>query len=88
MSSFFKQTGRNKRQISIHVFGSSVYSPPFIQQVGHHAHEGFGFDLATLLQLIQVQSEFKPLGSAKKGIENKKSLDHRSVLIQHQKLVQ
>lgn len=38
-------------------------SPPFIQQVGNHAHKGFGLDLASLLQLIQVQSEFKPLGS-------------------------
>lgn len=41
-------------------------SPPFIQQVGHHAHKGFGLDLAPLLQLIQVQSEFKPLGSTQK----------------------
>lgn len=43
-----------------------IRSPPLVQQVGNHAHEGFGFDLAPLLQLIQVQSEFKPLGSTQK----------------------
>lgn len=42
------------------------HSPPFIQQVGHHAHEGLGLDLAPLLQFIQVQSKFKPLGSTQK----------------------
>lgn len=40
-----------------------LHSPPFVQQVGHHAHEGLGLDLATLLQFVQVQSEFKSLGS-------------------------
>lgn len=42
------------------------HSPPFIQQVGHHAHKGLGLDLAPLLQFIQVQSKFKPLGSTQK----------------------
>lgn len=42
------------------------HSPPFIQQVGHHAHKGLGLDLAPLLQFIQVQSKFKPLGSIQK----------------------
>lgn len=53
--------------ILVHTKLSSVHLPSFIQQIGHHTHEGLGLDLATLLQLIQVQSEFKPLGSTHKA---------------------
>lgn len=39
--------------------------PSLIQQIRHHAHEGFGLDLTTLFKLIQVETEFEPLGSEK-----------------------
>lgn len=53
-------------------------SPPFIQQVGNHAHKGFGLDLASLLQLIQVQPKFKPLGSTQKTYHSYPTTSHVS----------
>lgn len=53
-------------------------SPPFIQQVGNHAHKGFWLDLAPLLQLIQVQPKFKPLGSAQKTYHSYLATNHVS----------
>ena len=38
-------------------------APPFVQQVGHHGEEGFGFDATVFSQLVQVQAKPQALMS-------------------------